>query len=57
MNYRDPEDKKALVCESALMKALNTLDELQPGLAQEDRYHELPSAIDDHFKNHLVRRR
>ena len=53
MDYRNPEDKKLLVCESALMKALDVLDELSPGIAQEDWYHELSSAVDDHFKKHL----
>tara|TARA_B110000503_G_scaffold109513_1_gene163877 strand:+ start:1411 stop:1584 length:174 start_codon:yes stop_codon:yes gene_type:complete len=55
MDYRDDEDKKVLVCEAALMKALDTLDDLKPGIAQEDWYHELSTAIDEHFKKFLHR--
>ncbi len=54
MDYRNLEDKKILVCESALMKALDVLDELQPGIAQEDWYHELSTAIDEHFKKFVT---
>ena len=32
------------------MKALDTLDELKPGIAQEDWYQELAIAFDEHFK-------
>ena len=53
MDYRSPEDKKVLVCESALMKALDMLDELKPGIAQEDWYHELSTSIDEHFKKYI----
>ena len=53
MDYRDPEDRKLLVDESALMKALDMLDELSPGIAQEDWYHELSTAIDEHFKKYV----
>ena len=49
MDYRDDEDKKVLVDEAALMKALDILDELSPGIAQEDWYHELPTDIDVYF--------
>ncbi len=49
MDYRNAEDKKLLVCESALMSALDKLDELQPDI-NEDWYHELSTAIDDHIK-------
>ena len=56
IDYRDNEDKKVLVDEAALMKALDILDELQPGIAQEDWYHELSTAIDEHFKKYVTRR-
>jgi len=56
IDYRNAEDKKVLVCELALIKALDMLDELQPGIAQEDWYHELSTAIDDHIKKFVVTR-
>ncbi len=54
MDYRNPEDKKVLVCELALIKALDRLDELQPGIDQEDWYRELGTAIDDHIKKFVT---
>jgi hypothetical protein len=35
MDHRNPEDRKVLVNESALMKALDMLDELSLGISQE----------------------
>ena len=54
MDYRNPEDKKVLVCELALIKALDRHDELQPGIDQEDWYRELGTAIDDHIKKFVT---
>jgi hypothetical protein len=33
MDYRDDEDSKVLVDEATLMKVLDVLDELMPGIA------------------------
>ena len=35
------------------MKALDVLDELQTGIAQEGLYHELDTAIDEYFKKYV----
>lgn len=55
MDYRNPEDRKVLVDESALMKALVKLDELSLDVTKEDWYHELSTAIDEHFKKYVHR--
>ena len=55
MDDREPEERLLLVDESALMKALDALDELSPGVAREDWYHELSRALDLHLKQSIKR--
>jgi hypothetical protein len=55
MDYRNPEDKKVLVDEMALMKALDALDELTSEFNEEDLYIELSDAIDRNIKKFVVR--
>ena len=55
MDDREPEERQLLVDESALMKALDMLDELSPGIARENWYHELSRALDLHLKKSIKR--
>jgi hypothetical protein len=50
MDDREPEERLLLVGEVALMKALDELDELSPGIVSENWYQELSRALDLHLK-------
>ena len=52
---RSDEDRLVAVDEAALIKALDMLDELSPGIAREDWYHELSTALDQHLKVRIHR--
>ena len=54
MDYRNPEDKNVLVCELALMKALDALDELTSDFEEDDWYIELSDAIDRNIKKYVT---
>ena len=50
MDDREPEERLLLVGEVALMKALDRLDELSPGIVRENWYQELSRALNLHLK-------
>ena len=55
MDDREPEERLLLVDEFALIKALDMLDELSPGIARENWYQELSRALDLHLKKSIKR--
>ena len=55
MDDREPEERILLVGEFALMKALDELDELSPGIVSENWYQELSRALDLHLQKAIKR--
>ena len=55
MDDREPEERLLLVGEVALMKTLDRLDELSPGIVSENWYQELSRALDLHLQKAIKR--
>ena len=55
MDDREPEERLLLVGEVALMKALDRLHELSPGIVSENWYQELSRALDLHLQKAIKR--
>ena len=55
MDDSEPEERLLLVGEVALMKALDRLDELSPGIVSEHWYQELSRTLDLHLQKAIKR--